>query len=1152
MKLNKIVSIILILIFIMNLTVVASTNSSSKEIYTQWTGGTSRTGDGTLNSPYNMLDDAIKAAKSGDTIIIKSGAKGAYMNEKSGVNSKSLVIDKNLTIKSQGTNPETVSIRLPGIILNANLTLENVALDLPNRYHDHIFVNGYTLTLNDITTLSGGREIDIFGGSAYDKQKQLISGYDASFSQVTSKPGPQSTINIINNTNSLSRFGKVFAGSMNNESSIPVNINITGAQNKINLKGLYVSGADESISSSDHFLGPEPEAPKENPTKYPVHAKVDVKLNGYFPKVERKLQFDGAGADTVNLNLITSANGLFNTNINNISLLKLEGKVQPASLSWKEDRLSTIDLSNINSELDLTVLQNKNNLVVGSLLGGGKLRLSSDGLLTITNQSTNNTKVMIGGFGDSSTYIRVPSKSYIKTPTSDTGRFELLPSSSQVDDIIMVKNSNGEWNIVSKNGQPQLPTIIYDSLKFKENQPNDTITISKNGDITNYTYAELGFEIDPIPEDIFDFLGLDLRLYVDGTKVGKNSEEIWTYNGLNFWIGDNEDNYYLYVEKSEHSTQDTFNKQYNIKLELHQGDEGVLSDQVVLKINDTRNPAPEPKPEETDIKISFYKDDKELENQDRLTFLDIINIKVEPHNSFNISDLQLKVNDNTVNLDNLNIKVNKENMFKLGSNILKISYKGEDIKTINLEILKIKPSVTLKAAGKEGKEVTISAKVDADITDGTLKYTISNNGNTMVKEFSLTSNTAIHKLELPGEGNYNIEATYISANDMYDNSEPSNTLTINIQSTIVPVEKVEILNKDLTLDLKNYKIKQIEYKIYPEEASNKNVIFESSNKKYLEIDSKGNLKPKKVTLKNQPITVTIRTVSNDKTDSINITIIDTTDSSTGGGSTGGGSTGGGSTGGGSTGGGSTGGSSTGNQVTDSNSTGSKLTEDLINEELVTEDKINPTINKDKEDILLSTGAINSHHELSDIEEHWAGNQINKLQNYNIITGFPDNEFKPNLSIKRGDLFVMIERVLKLTVGIDTDVEIKYFKDLSNDKYYYNSANNLISMGIISGFSDNTVRPEQEVTREEIAVITKNVLDKIEITYPTNEKKEFKDSEEISKWAVNSIEINTRLGILSGYPDNTFKPKSKVTRAETAVIIERLLNITEKKLKNPLL
>ncbi|MDE6357242.1 MAG: S-layer homology domain-containing protein, partial [Eubacteriales bacterium] len=53
---------------------------------------------------------------------------------------------------------------------------------------------------------------------------------------------------------------------------------------------------------------------------------------------------------------------------------------------------------------------------------------------------------------------------------------------------------------------------------------------------------------------------------------------------------------------------------------------------------------------------------------------------------------------------------------------------------------------------------------------------------------------------------------------------------------------------------------------------------------------------------------------------------------------------------------------------------------------------------------------------------------------------------------------------------------------------------------------------------------------------------FKYNGEISGWANDAIELNTNLGIITGYPDNTFKPKNKVTRAEASVIINRLLNV----------
>ena len=118
---------------------------------------------------------------------------------------------------------------------------------------------------------------------------------------------------------------------------------------------------------------------------------------------------------------------------------------------------------------------------------------------------------------------------------------------------------------------------------------------------------------------------------------------------------------------------------------------------------------------------------------------------------------------------------------------------------------------------------------------------------------------------------------------------------------------------------------------------------------------------------------------------------------------------------------------------------------------------------------------------------------------------------------------------------------KQFKDLSKDEWYYDSMQTAAANGIVKGFDDGTIRPEESVTREDAAVMLFRCEE-----YPKSTEilQTFTDAQEIQQYAKESVISLAEAGILSGTPDGRFHPKEKITRAETAVMLARALRIGE--------
>lgn len=255
----------------------------------------------------------------------------------------------------------------------------------------------------------------------------------------------------------------------------------------------------------------------------------------------------------------------------------------------------------------------------------------------------------------------------------------------------------------------------------------------------------------------------------------------------------------------------------------------------------------------------------------------------------------------------------------------------------------------------------------------------------------------------------------------------------------------------------------------------------------------------------------------------------------GGGSTGGGSTGGGSTGGGSTG-GSTGGSSDGGSTGSTSNGGNETTTDKPKDE-VTGTVVDPSDESGVKDPTTVPSDESAGVDFSDVSEnHFAFEAIQYLSSKGIVKGYNDGKFYTDRTITRAEFAIMINRAL----GYSTDEYKHSFVDFKEDAWYAGELASALNKGITKGFTDGTYRPDAYIPREQASVMINNVLETNGIF--VSESLSFKDLDSIIAWAVDSVSSNVGAGIISGYTDNTFKPKQLITRAEAAVLIFKLLNV----------
>lgn len=173
----------------------------------------------------------------------------------------------------------------------------------------------------------------------------------------------------------------------------------------------------------------------------------------------------------------------------------------------------------------------------------------------------------------------------------------------------------------------------------------------------------------------------------------------------------------------------------------------------------------------------------------------------------------------------------------------------------------------------------------------------------------------------------------------------------------------------------------------------------------------------------------------------------------------------------------------------------------------------------------------------DIENHWAKDYILSLKEKNIVSGDENGNYNPDLPIKRSEFVAISVRTLGLSL-------LNYqnaFEDVSKDVWYAPYVQTALDFGLIS--QDTLFRPDDLITRQEIAKVVSQMAKLGEKCEPLNNLSEiYTDADKISEWATVYVDYITQSGLMNGRDDKSFCPQDTATRAETAAVIFRMLQM----------
>lgn len=157
-----------------------------------------------------------------------------------------------------------------------------------------------------------------------------------------------------------------------------------------------------------------------------------------------------------------------------------------------------------------------------------------------------------------------------------------------------------------------------------------------------------------------------------------------------------------------------------------------------------------------------------------------------------------------------------------------------------------------------------------------------------------------------------------------------------------------------------------------------------------------------------------------------------------------------------------------------------------------------------------------------------------LDDYKFVSGYSDGTVRTEQNVTRGEFIRMLVGAATSYKPGPNNQYANVFSDVEEDAYYRDYAAYAYFYGIVSGYEDGTFRPDDPITRAEAA----SMIAKAKGITPNAGEKIFKDLNP-DAWYTGYAEALGREGILSGYEDGTFRPENNLTRAEAITMLVRI-------------
>ncbi|NLY19833.1 MAG: DUF1542 domain-containing protein [Tissierellia bacterium] len=171
---------------------------------------------------------------------------------------------------------------------------------------------------------------------------------------------------------------------------------------------------------------------------------------------------------------------------------------------------------------------------------------------------------------------------------------------------------------------------------------------------------------------------------------------------------------------------------------------------------------------------------------------------------------------------------------------------------------------------------------------------------------------------------------------------------------------------------------------------------------------------------------------------------------------------------------------------------------------------------------------------------WEDEILNKEDHFAYIVGYPDGTVRPQGEITRGEVATIFFRMMTESARENYWSQENTYSDVKTRDWYNNAISTLSKTGAITGYPEGDFKPNASITRGEFATMASRFL----ADYGSLTNYKFTDIK--GNWAKSEIEKLASHGLISGYPDGSFKPNQVITRAEAATLVNAILERTPDK------
>ena len=156
----------------------------------------------------------------------------------------------------------------------------------------------------------------------------------------------------------------------------------------------------------------------------------------------------------------------------------------------------------------------------------------------------------------------------------------------------------------------------------------------------------------------------------------------------------------------------------------------------------------------------------------------------------------------------------------------------------------------------------------------------------------------------------------------------------------------------------------------------------------------------------------------------------------------------------------------------------------------------------------------------------------------IIKGVADDKFAPSAQITRADFAILLVRAWDLTAE-----DAGEFADVADSDYFAKEVGIASALGIVHGVGEGKFAPKAPITREQMMVMLARTLEAVKAEVKEVEDDvlaDFTDAADISAYAVDAVKAMVGNSFIQG-ANGKINPKGNATRAEVAVLLDRILN-----------